>query len=309
MANLWVCYSAPTGKIPMRVLAILLISLLPAFASDANQPPKIIFWNMQRHSVDMLVRHVPQRDADRLAQLKQTFHDVQCTGDNLRERPAGEGTNLICTLPGTAEPGTKLETIVLTAHYEHEGAGMSAVDNWSGAMMLPFLYNALAAVPRQHTFVFAEVDGEAGSKDLIRAVPGVRAVIAFEALGLGPLCFYIQSSGSVPSYTEALLKAALLRAADEIGKPQPEASIPGSWFRIDDTRQYRYAGVAAILLHSVSKETKHLPGSVDDTAQKIDTDAYFGSYKLLCYYVVAGLDQFPSQQLPPDQRTGGGRRR
>jgi len=292
----------------MRVLAISLLLLLPSFAADTDQPPKIIFWNMQRHSVDMLVHNVPQRDAERLAQLKQTFHDLECKGDNLRERPAGEGTNLICTLPGTPAPGTKLETIVLTAHYEHEGAGMSAVDNWSGAMMLPFLYHALSAGPRQHTFVFAEVDGEAGSKDLLRAMPGARAVIAFEALGLGPPCFYIRSSGSVPNYTEALLKAALVRAADEIGKPQPEASIPGSWFRVDDTRQYRYAGVAAILLHSVSKATKHLPGSVDDTPERIDGDKYFDSYNLFCYYVV-GLDQFPSQPLAPDQRTGGGRHR
>ena len=285
-----------------------LVFLVPAFASCACQQPKLIFWNMQRQSVDMLVHHVPQRDADRLAQLKQTFLDLECRGDNLRERPAGEGANLICTLPGTAAPGTKLETIVLTAHYEHEGPGMSAIDNWSGAMMLPFLYHALSAVPRRHTFVFAEVDGEAGAKALHQSVPSVRAVIAFESLGLGPPCFYIHPNGSVPSYTAAMLKTALLQAADEIGKPEPEASIPGSWFRIDDTRQYRYAGVAAILLHSVSSETKHLPGSVNDTAERIDSDAYFGSYNLLCYYMV-GLDQLPSKQQAPEQRLSSGRRR
>src|SRR5271170_2377937 len=302
-----VCYPSPT-KIPMRVLAIFLIFLLPAFASDTPQQPKIIFWNMQRHSVDMLVHNVPQRDPDRLAQLKQTFHDLECKDDNLRESPAGEGSNLICTLPGTPPHGSKLETIVLTAHYEHEGAGMSAIDNWSGAIMLPFLYHALSAVPRQHTFVFAEVNGEAGSKALLRSVPGARAVVTFEALGVGPLCYYIHRNGSVTSYTESLLKAALLRAADVIGKPEPEASIPGTWFRIDDTRPYRYAGVAAILFHSVSGATRHLPGSVDDTAEQINSDAYFDSYNLLCYYMV-GLDQFPSQPLAPDQRTGGGRRR
>ncbi len=292
----------------MRLLAIFLIFLLPAFASDTPQQPKIIFWNMQRHSVDMLVHNVPQRDPDRLAQLKQTFHDLECKGDNLRESPAGEGSNLICTLPGTPPRGSKLETIVLTAHYEHEGAGMSAIDNWSGAIMLPFLYHALSAVPRQHTFVFAEVNGEAGSKALVHSVRGPRAVIAVEALGLGPLAFYIHQNGSVPSYTETLLKAALLRAADVLGKPEPEASIPDSWFRIDDTRPYRYAGVAAILFHSVSGTTRHLPGSADDTPGQIDHDAYFDSYNLLCYYVV-GLDQIPSQPLPSDQRTGGGRRR
>ena len=292
----------------MRLLAIFLIALLAAFASDVKQQPKIIFWNMQRQSVDMLVHNVPQRDADRLAQLKQTFHDLECKGDNLRESTAGEGKNLVCTLPGTPPKGAKLETIVLAAHYEHEGAGMSAIDNWSGAIMLPFLYHALSAVPRQHTFVFAEVNGEAGSKALLHSVRSPRAVIAFEDLGLGPLSFYIHQNGSVPSYTEALLKAALLHAADIIGRPAPEVSIPGSWFRNDDTRQYRYAGIAAILLHSVSGATKHLPGSVDDTPAQINNDAYFDSYNLLCYYMV-GLDQFPSPQLAPEQRTGGGRHR
>jgi len=185
---------------------------------------------------------------------------------------------------------------------------MSAIDNWSGAIMLPFLYHALAAVPRRHTFVFAAVDGEAGSKALLHSVPSAKAVVAFEALGLGPPCFYIHHNGSVPSYTETMLQSALLRAADVIGKPEPEASIPGSWFRIDDTRQYRYAGIAAILLHSVSGATKHLPGSANDTPDKIGSDAYFDSYNLLCYYMV-GLDQIPSQQLAPDQRSGAGRRR
>jgi hypothetical protein len=292
----------------MSLLAIFLFSVLAALASDVGQQPKIIFWNMQRQSVEMLVHNVPQRDADRLSQLKQTFHDLECKGDNLRELSADEGTNLICTLPGAPKQGKALETILLTAHYEHEGQGMSAIDNWSGAIMLPFLYHALAAVPRQHTFVFAEVDGEAGAKALIHTVPGVKAVIAFEALGLGPPCFYIHPVGSAPTYTETILKAALLRAADETGRSEPEAAIPGAWFKIDVTKEFRYSDIAAILLHSVTNATKHLPGSIEDTAERIDSEAYFNAYNLLCFYVV-GLDQLPSKQLTPEQRTGSGRRR
>jgi hypothetical protein len=288
--------------------AISLALFFLAFPAAADNQPKIIFWNMQRSSVDMLVHHVPQKDADRLAQLRQTFHDLECKGDNLRELPAGDGENLICTLPGTAPKGQALETIVFTAHYEHEGQGMSAIDNWSGAIMLPFLYHALAAVPRQHTFVFAEVNGQAGAKALFRSVPRAQAVVTFEALGLGPPCFYIHSLGSVPTFTESFLSAALLRAADQIGAKKPEASIPDSWFKIDDTRQFRYQGIASILLHSVSGATKHLPGSVEDTTEHINSDAYFSSYNLLCYYVV-GLDQLPAKSLPQDQRTGSGRRR
>ncbi|HEX3469597.1 MAG TPA: M28 family peptidase [Silvibacterium sp.] len=292
----------------MRALAILLAILLPVFSASAADQSKTIVWNIQRQYVDMRMHHVPQPNADRLAQLRQTFHDLECKGDRLRELPAGEGKNLVCTLPGTAQPGKTLETILLTAHYEHEGHGMSAIDNWSGAIMLPFLYHALSAVPRQHTFVFAEVDGEAGAKALLRSVPQVRAVVAFEALGLGPPCFYIHPSGSVPTFTEIVLKSALMRAAYLTGAREPEASIPGSWFKIDDTKEFRYRGIASILFHSVSGATKHLPGSIEDTDEQIDGDAYFSSFNLLRYYMVV-LDQLPANPLIQDQRAGSGRRR
>lgn len=289
-------------------ILLLLALLLPAsVCAQSGDRPKIIFWNMQRHSVDLLIHHVPQRDADRLAQLKRTFNDLECRGDNLYERPAGGGTNLICKLPGTAPPAAR-ETILLIAHYEHEGQGMSAIDNWSGAIMLPFLYHALAAVPRRHTFIFAEVNGDEGAKALYRSLPGVDAVVALDALGLGPLAYYIHHIGSVPTQTEALLKAALLRAADELGRAQPEASIPGSWFRTDTTREFRYHEIASILIHSVSDSTKHLPGSVDDTTDRISSDSYFNTYILLCCYVVE-LDQLPLKQLPAQQQSGSGRRR
>ena len=293
----------------LRFVAISLALLISTLASaqSADHQPKVIFWNMKRESIDMLVQHVPQRNADRLAQLKQTFSDLECKGGNLYEHPAGDAPNLICRLPGTAPPAAH-EIILITANYEHEGKGMSAVDNWSGAIMLPFLYHALAAVPRRHTFIFAEVNGEAGTRALFQSVPSVRAVVALDALGFGPSAFYIHSIGSVPTLTEAMLKGALFRAADELGRTQPEASIPGSWFKIDTTRDYRYREVASILIHSVSDSTKHIPGSVDDTAGQINSDAYFSSYMLLCCYVV-GLDQFPLAQLTAQQQSGSGRRR
>ena len=92
----------------MRVLATFLIFLLSAFASDVNQQPKIIFWNMQRQSVDMLVHNVPQRDADRLAQLKQTFRDLECKGDNLRELPGRRRCQPY--LHAAWHPASRLET-------------------------------------------------------------------------------------------------------------------------------------------------------------------------------------------------------
>src|ERR1035438_1781217 len=57
--------------------------------------------------------------------------------------------NLICALPGQAD-----SRILVTAHTDHVAVGDGTVDNWSGASMLPDLYESLRAAPRRHTVVF-----------------------------------------------------------------------------------------------------------------------------------------------------------
>jgi hypothetical protein len=279
----------------MRALALTLV-LLTTAATD--QKPKIIFWNMSRPTVDSLVRNVPQSNELRLRQLAQTFNDLECSGSHLREHPVGEGKNLLCTLPGNTG-----KTILFVAHYEHEGMGQSAIDNWTGAMMLPFLYHAMAAAPREHTFLFAEIDGVAGAKALLASLRSdgldVKTVVALDALGLGPAQFYVNPSDAPLSHAAdwGWMQRQLLQAAIDRGSDAPISSIPGGWLKIDDTREFRHRLIPSILIHSVSGNTRHIPGSALDTAAAIDADAYFNAYSLLCYYI-AELDQSPPSQNP-----------
>jgi Zn-dependent M28 family amino/carboxypeptidase len=283
----------------MSLLAISLI-LFMATPSGAQKKPYPIFRVLDQKTVDSMVLGVPQSNQLRLAQLKQTFNDVECNGNNLREQSTAEGTNLICTLPGKST-----DSILVLAHYQHVGEGMSAVDDWSGSIMLPFLYRALTATSRQHTFIFAALSGEDGARVFLASFTpaqrrALKAVIALDALGLGPLCFYIHLNDTLPSGSESLLKLQLFEASDNEGLKAPESSIPDSWFRIDDTKAFRSKGIPAILLHSVEGAGRSVPGSVNDKADAIDTNAYFATYKTLCYYLV-GLDQITawSAQPPP----------
>ncbi len=291
----------------MRALAIPLAILLTTIPVGADQKPSIVFRNLPKKTVDLLVLNVPQTNTIRLAQLKQTFSDLQCKGGDLREQQADEGKNLLCTLPGKST-----DTILVLAHYEHEGKGMGAIDNWSGAIMLPFLYHALTAVPRQQTFMLAALYGADGGKVLLHSMThtqrhSLKAVIALDALGLGPLRFYLRPNGSLPTFSETHLEAQLLQAALDKGLKEPQSTIPGSWLRIDDTRDFRFIEIPAILIHSVDKSKRDLPGSVDDTSAAIDRDVYFEDYTLLCNYL-AELDTLHKDQQSNPTPSARGRR-
>ena len=274
----------------MRALALFLI-LATTVTNAAQQQQRYIFFvrPIQQKDMDAVIHHVPQQDGLRLTQLKQTFKDVQCGGDNFREQPFAAGRNLLCTLPGSST-----DTVVFVAHYEHDGQGMSAVDNWSGAMMLPFLYYALTASPRKHTFLFAEFDGEEGSKAYMRSLSkaqfrALKAVVAVDALGVGTPSFYVRPNGLYPSPVEQVLESTLQLAAIDRNVLALRQEIPGAWLKVDDTRQFRYKNIPTLLIHSVTHDAHDIPGTQKDTAEAVNADRYYAAYQLLCYFV-AELD-------------------
>jgi hypothetical protein len=289
---------------------LLVLSLLIAFTASAqsrgaasareHRRPNIVFWKTSPKSVDLLLGHVPQTDAIRLAQLKQTFTDLQCGSKRLQEQTAPEGKNLLCTLPAagpkTASGKDDPSIILVLAHYERDGPGRGAVEDWSGALMLPFLYHALSAAPHRHTFIFAEVDGESGAAALFNSFTAaerheILGVVALDALGLGPARFYINPNDSCAYLAWTRLEQPLLQATSDQRLPAPDETLPGSWSKIDVTRVFRHHDVPSILVHSVAWSTRDTPGSVRDTESAIDRDIYMRTITLLADYAVE-LDAF-----------------
>lgn len=300
----------------MLQLLLVLLLLAPLAASpqsrgttsaQQHRRPNIVFWKISPKSVDLLLGHVPQTDDIRLAQLKQTFTDLQCGGKRLQEQTTPEGRNLLCTLPAAGlktasgkDGGPRI--ILVLAHYEHEGQGQSAVENWSGALMLPFLYHALSAAPRRHTFVFAEVDGEHGAAALFDSFTAAQrreilGVVALDALGLGPARFYINPNDSSAYLAWMRLERPLLRATADQRLPAPDEALPGSWSKIDVTRIFRHHDVPSILIHSVEWSARDIPGSARDTEAAIDRDTYMQTITLLADYAAEldGLQPSPHQ--------------
>jgi hypothetical protein len=327
----------------MSLRSFSFVLLCAAAVKVAAQTPNFTSLILPRQTVDALVHYVPQSDTTRLTQLKRYFGNVQCNGPNIQEQSAGEGTNLICTLPAATPasgtrpapatdpgspkdanpainsgparnqaPGTEKDegTVLFIANYAHQGSGASAVENWSGALMLPLLYNAAAAAPRQHTYVFAEVNGQTGADALERRWLTVdrhrlTAVVALDALGLGPVQYYISAVDSFDASITSWLARQLVQASLAARDQTPLTGVPGMWFKTDVTRPFRYRRIPTILLQSVRFDRRHLPGSAEDKAAAIGSDDYFETYHLLCYYV-ALLDSpaVAGSQIGPQQSAG-----
>src|SRR5215471_10984200 len=126
----------------LKVLILLIAATVPTWA-------QLRFNVVNREIVEQRLKAYKGNDNQREATLKGFFESAGCTGDKLTEQPV-EGLkqpNVICELPGKTD-----SIIVVGAHYDHVADGDGVVDNWSGASMLPSLYEALKGEQRQNTF-------------------------------------------------------------------------------------------------------------------------------------------------------------
>ena len=128
-------------KFVLVALVLLLSSAAPAQTVQYKPlPPEIIQARLQKYAGN---------DQQREATLKQMFAEAGC--QQLAEQPVkgSKLPNVICTLPGSTD-----RTIIVGAHFDHVPLGDGVVDNWSGASLLPSLYEAVKGESRKHTFIF-----------------------------------------------------------------------------------------------------------------------------------------------------------
>ena len=258
----------------------------------------LFFYTAPRSTVEMEVHTVPPTNEARLDRLRAAFHSADCGGDRMQEQPVSDkhgaqGTNLICIWPGEPNAGT----IVVAAHYEHEGRGEGALADWSGAALLPFLYQAIQGQPRENTFIFLESWKNEGVQTWLRSISReerrqIRAMIDLDALGMGVTRYFTTFSfmETPPPGAEHLQTELLWAAIDEGLTKAPEETSPHHWLAVDGTDPFRAMMIPTIVIHSVPPESEHVPGSAADVASAVDGNAYFQTYHLICTYL-ATLDR------------------
>lgn len=222
-------------------------------------------------------------DTKREAVLKELFVEVGCGGDHLTEQAVRtrKQPNVICVLPGSTP-----DVIVVGGHFDHVSAGDGIVDNWSGASLLPSLYQALARVPREHTYVFVGFTGEeaglVGSEFYVNhlsteEIGNIKVMINLDTLGLGPTKVWVKQS-------DPLLVNVLLKVSQMVKAPLGGVEI--GTLGESDEESFIGRAVCTVVVHSLTQETLHVLHTRADNPGAIHFPDFYDTYRLLAAYLV-----------------------
>ncbi len=261
-------------------------------ASAAAGP--IRFEQVKREVIEQRLGEYGGNDQKREATLKQMVAEAGCDEQHVSEQPVKGARlpNVLCVLPGQSS-----ETIIVGAHYDHISEGEGVVDNWSGASLLPSLYQSLKSEPRQHTYVFIgfcdEEKGEVGSHFYVskmtkEQVAATDAMVNMDTLGLAPTEVWA-------SHSDKQLTGALVYLAKQMNLPLSAVNVEqvGS----TDSVQFAERKIPSITIHSLTQQTwnARILHTSKDKLSAIQLDDYYESYRLIAAYLTF-LDQLPARK-------------
>lgn len=273
---------------PITILAMLLLDSAGATARNAQFKP------VSREIIEARLRRYTGDDKQRKETLKQMFSEAGCDDQHFSEQPVkgSKSSNVICTLPGRSE-----KVIIVGAHFDHVSAGDGVIDNWSGASLLPSLYESAKIVPREHTYVFIgftdEEKGELGSQFYVRQmskeqVAATQAMVNMDTLGLAPTEVWA-------SHSDKRLSAGIVFVAKQLNIPLTGVNVEavGS----TDSEQFATRKIPSITIHSLTQATwdARILHTSKDKFSAIHLDEYYQSYRLIAAYI-AFLDEFAGSQ-------------
>jgi putative aminopeptidase FrvX len=269
--------------------ACIVAILLWSFVSSAQE---VEFKPASREVVETRLKKYSGDDKKRQQSLKQMFSEAGCDDQYLSEQPVKRSklANVICTLPGTSD-----KTIIVGAHFDHVPWGDGVVDNWSGASLLPSLYQSAKIAPRKHTYIFIgfcdEEVGEVGSGFYVHQmtkeqVAATDAMVNMDTLGLAPTEIWA-------THSDKRLNSILVYVAKQMNLPISGVNVE----HIGSTDAERFAErkIPRITIHSLTQETwnAHILHTSNDKLSAMRLDDYYQTYRLMAAYL-ALLDAFTS---------------
>jgi len=256
---------------------VFLISLAVSAEEHRYQP-------VSRETIEARLGRYAGKDPQREETLKKIFGEAGCDEQHLSELPVkgSRMPNVVCLLPGNSE-----RTIIVGAHFDHVSAGDGVVDNWSGASLLPSLYEAIKSEPHKHTFVFIgftdEERGLVGShfyaKNMSKEqLSQTDAMVNMDTLGLAPTEVW---SG----HSDKNLTKALAYVAQKLNMRATDVYIPAGVSA--DSEEFAARKIPSITIHSLTQETwnERILHSPKDKLSAIRIGDYYQTYCLLSAYL------------------------
>ncbi|MCU1242275.1 MAG: hypothetical protein JWO71_3001 [Candidatus Acidoferrum typicum] len=264
-----------------NICAAATVSLLLFRVAAATE---LRFDPVGRQVIETRLREYPGDNRQREITLKQLFSDAGCSDKNVTEQPVkgSKVPNVICVLPGSSD-----KVVIVGAHFDRVSAGDGVVDNWSGASLLPSLYEALRGEPRRHTYIFIgftdEEKGEVGSRFYVQQmtkeqVAATDAMVNMDTLGLAPTEVWA-------SHSDKRLTGELVYLARQLKLPVTGVNVEqvGS----SDAEQFAVRKIPRITIHSLSQETwnARILHTSKDKLSVMRLDDYYQTYRLLAAYL------------------------
>jgi Iap family predicted aminopeptidase len=264
--------------------ASLIISGLLIFGGTRtfSQEPTIQFTRLGRVMIEKRLRLASGDDRARESILESLFQEAGCTGQFLAQDAVKHQRvpNLVCTMPGSTD-----SLIIVGGHMDHVSIGRGVVDDWSGAALLPSLFQSLRDQPRKHTFLFIgftdEEGGLVGSRSYVHHLDRVqlkkiRGMVNLECLGLAAA--EIWGRHADPALMKMFGAVAHTLHSPYVSNNPPEGAD-------DDADSFRDRKVPTITIHSMTTETWPILHSPRDDFSAINWNDYYNSYELLAAYL------------------------
>jgi hypothetical protein len=259
------------------------------------------FKPVSRDVVEARLKKYAGTNKEREATLKAMFAEAGCDDQHVSEQQVkgSKLPNVICFLPGSSD-----KVIIVGAHFDRVSDGDGVVDNWSGASLLPSLYEAVKIESRKHTFIFIgftdEEKGLIGSRFYARQmtkdqVAVTEAMVNMDTLGLTSTKVWV-------SHSDKSLTNALASIARRLNAPLAGVNVDqvGS----TDAEQFSERKIPRITIHSLTQETwdAHILHTSKDQLSAIHLDDYYQTYHVLAAYL-AYLDQLANASTAQDSIT------
>jgi Zn-dependent M28 family amino/carboxypeptidase len=239
-------------------------------------------------------------NARREATLRQMLADAGCDGKHLSEESVPDSTlpNVICLLPGRSK-----RLIIVGAHFDRVPEGDGVVDNWSGASLLPSLYEAIKKESHKHTFIFIgftdEERGEVGSRFYAKQMTEERiaatdAMVNMDALGLARTQIW-------DGHSDQTLSKGLAFVAKRLNLRVTNTKVEHV---STDADRFAERRIPCITVHSITEETwsAHILHTSKDKLSVVRFDDYYETYCLLAAYLDFLDKSIPEHGLTPRRR-------
>src|SRR5882724_6306745 len=258
----------------------LAVSIWIVALCGAGLAQKVQFAPADEHAILERMKTIPEGNQERVAGLKALFSKAGC--DGLAEQPVDgvEIPNITCRLRGAGS-----DTIVVGAHYERASSTQRPLDNWSGASLLPALYQSLQGRTRRHNFIFVAFadkgNDTAGAEFFTRhlgqpELDRTEAMINVDALGLSPTKISVAHSDKDLVHDLVVMVYALKLSASQI-----DIAPAGN----TDSEPFASLRIPQITVHSLTQQNV-----VTGETTEFRPSNYYDTDRLLCGYL-AYLDQ------------------